>query len=281
VFAEGKGGKVMPHSLFDVIDEIAFRIAQAPHLILFLDFDGTLAAIAQEPAMAGLSPHMERVLRSLAGQPQVSVAVISGRERADLQNRIRIPGLIYAGNHGLEINGDGFIFVEPTAAACSGAIKEVVADLGRRLHDISGALVEDKGLTVSVHYRLVADDKLDELRRTVHTVLAASHHPFQLTAGDKVYEIRPRVYWSKGTAAEWIRQQLDKPDDLAIYVGDDSTDEDAFAALADGITVKVGAGAGETAAHYLLQDPAEVRKFLEWLDIQLRRQHVNAPVVRT
>jgi len=269
----------MPRPLFDVIDEVAFRVAQAPHLIVFLDFDGTLAAIAQEPALAGMSPHMERVLRSLAERPQVSLAVISGRARTDLQDRIRIPGLIYAGNHGLEINGNGFIFVEPTAAACSDAFKDIAAELGRRLHDIPGALVEDKGLSLSVHYRLVPDDRLDDLRRIVHAVLAASNHPFQLTTGDKVYEVRPRVYWNKGTAVDWIRQQLDKPGALPIYVGDDTTDEDAFAALPDGITVKVGAG--ETAAQYFLEDPAEVRKFLEWLDIQLRQQSPNVPVFST
>jgi trehalose 6-phosphate phosphatase len=267
----------MPRPLFDDIDEIAGRVARAPHLILFLDFDGTLALIVAEPALAGLSPHMERVLRTLTGHPNVSVAVISGRDRADLQSRMPIPGLIYAGNHGLEINGHGFLFVEPTAAQCTQAMKELAGEIARRVHDIEGALVEDKGLTLSVHYRLVREEKVDEVRRAVHAVLAASNHPFQLTTGDKVYEIRPRVYWDKGTAVEWIRQQLDRPGALAIYVGDDATDEDGFAALPDGITVRVG-GCGETAAQYSLEDTAEVRKLLEWLETQLR-QSIRAPVM--
>jgi trehalose 6-phosphate phosphatase len=269
----------MVRPLFDDIDKVASRIAQAPHVILFLDFDGTLAVIAEEPALAGLSPHMDRVLRSLAENPHVSLAVISGRERADLQNRIRIPGLIYAGNHGLEINGHGFIFVEPTAAQCADAIKEIAAEIARRVHDIEGALVEDKGLTLSVHYRIVPDDRVDDVRKAVHAVLASSNHPFQLITGDKAYEIRPRTYWNKGTAIEWIRQQLDKPGALAIYIGDDTTDKDAFAALPDGITIKVGNSPGETAAQYLLEDPAEVRKFLEWLDAELRRQPASNHVV--
>jgi trehalose-phosphatase len=267
----------MTRPLFDDIEQISWRVAQAAHVILFLDFDGTLASIVEEPALAGLSPHMERVLRALAENPNVSVAVISGRDRADLQSRMPIPGLIYAGNHGLEINGHGFLFVEPTAAQCTQAMKDIAAEIARRVHPIEGALVEDKGLTLSVHYRMVAEDKVDEVRRAVHSVLAASNHPFQLTTGDKVYDIRPRVYWNKGTAVEWIRQQLDKPGALAIYVGDDASDEDAFAVLPDGITIKVG-GSGETAAQYSLEDTAEVRKFLEWLETQLR-QHANTPLV--
>jgi len=266
----------MARPLFDDIDQVAARVAGAPHLIVFLDFDGTLAAIAQEPALAGLSPHMDRVLRALAEQPHVSLAILSGRERADLQSRIGIPGLTYAGNHGLEIQGHGFIFVEPTAAQCTEATKELAAAISRKIQGIEGALVEDKGLTLAVHYRLVPEDKVEELRRLVHSVLAASNHPFQLSTGDKVYEIRPRVYWSKGTAIDWIRQQLDKPGALPIYVGED---EDAFAVLPDGLTVKAG-GAGETAARYSLADTAEVRKFLEWLDQQLRLKEASTPVIR-
>jgi trehalose 6-phosphate phosphatase len=268
---------IMTRPLFDDIDRIAAQVALAPHIILYVDFDGTLASIVEEPALAGLSPHMDRVVRALADNPGVSVAVLSGRDRADLQARLPIPGLIYAGNHGLEINGHGFIFVEPTAAQCAQAMKDIAAEISRRVHSIEGALVEDKGLTVSIHYRMVSEYKVEEVRRVVHAVLAASNHPFQLNAGDKVYEIRPRVYWNKGTAVEWIRQQLDKPGALAIYVGDDTTDEDAFAVLPDDITIKVG-GSGETAAHYSLADTAEVRKFLEWLPTQLR-QPASAPVI--
>jgi trehalose 6-phosphate phosphatase len=108
----------MTRPLFEALEQIGARIDRAPHLILFLDFDGTLSALVSEPGLASLSPPMDRALRSLAERPDLSLAIISGRERADLQKRIGIPGLIYAGNHGLEINGHGFLFVEPTATQC-------------------------------------------------------------------------------------------------------------------------------------------------------------------
>jgi trehalose-phosphatase len=108
--------------------------------------------------------------------------------------------------------------------------------------------------------------------------LANSKHPFQLTLGDQVYDIRPRVPWDKGAAVNWIRAQLGRPNALAIYLGDDATDEDAFAALREEITVKVGPS-GETAALFRLEDPVDVRQFLRWLTT-LRGSEQQSPEER-
>jgi trehalose 6-phosphate phosphatase len=254
----------MSRPLFEAIGEVGGRIQRAPELLICLDFDGTLTPLQDEPAKVSLAPHMQRALRALAGQAGLYLAVISGRERADLHGRVRLPGVIYAGNHGLEISGEGILFIEPTAASSSELIKKLGEELGRKLQGIPGAFVEDKGLTLSIHYRLVSEEDSEQVRRLVHTALAGTDHPFQLAAGNKVYDIRPRVYWNKGSAVGWIKEQLGKPDLLVVYVGDDVTDEDAFAAVPDGITVKVG-DPTETVAQYHLENQAEVRKFLEWL----------------
>jgi trehalose 6-phosphate phosphatase len=256
--------------LFDAMENVEQRILRAPHLLMCLDYDGTLTHFTDTPAGAHLSPQMERVLLSLAEHDNLTLAVISGRYRADLQARVGIPGLIYAGNHGLEISGPGYLFVEPKAASYVGALQELSDQLSAKLQIIPGALVEFKGLTISVHYRQVAPAQGEEVRHLVHSALANTQHPFVLLAGDKIFDIRPRVYWDKGSAINWIKERLAKPEILVIYIGDDVTDEDAFVALPDGITVKVGE-AGETAAHYLLGGPWEVRKFLEWLDELLRQ----------
>jgi trehalose 6-phosphate phosphatase len=246
------------------VQEIGERVARAPHLLLGLDFGGTLAAVVEHPAEASLPSAMCQVLRTLAGREHVSVAIISGRDRADLQARVGIPGLIYAGNHGLEISGPGFIFVEPTAAHVREALQDLATNLAARLQATAGALVEDKGLTLSVHDRHVPDAQAEEVRRVVHAALASTSHPFMLTTGDRVYEIRPRANWTRGDAVAWIKNQLGKPEALVTYLGHDTTDEDAFAAHAEGITVKVD-GSSETAARYRLDGPEEVREFLEWL----------------
>lgn len=250
--------------LLDATTELEERLAHAGHVLLCLDFDGTLADIAEHPSQVAMPPGMRRAIGSLARRDNVSVAVISGRDRSDVLARVRVPCLFYAGNHGLDISGPGILFVEPTAAACSSAIRDMVEQLRSELRPISGAWVEDKGLTLSVHYRLVDRDQHEKVRQIVYSVLAAADQEFFLTEGRKVCEIRPPVHWNKGSAVGWIKEHLDRPDLLVIYLGDDITDEDAFAVLPQDITVKVGVPM-ETAAHYHVDSPAEVQEFLEWL----------------
>jgi trehalose-phosphatase len=260
----------MSAALFEQLDALGLSLRGAPAVLLFLDFDGTLAPLVDTPEEAQLSPKMRQVLHTLASRPQVTVGIISGRHRTDLQARVDIPGLVYAGNQGLEISGPGFVFVEPTAVEHRQDLERLAADLAARLQPIAGVLVEDKGLTLSVHFRQVAEVQYEDLRRIVHAGLASASHPFVLTPGEKVYEIRPRVYWNKGNAVSWIRDQLGKHDAPAIYVGNDATDEDAFAALPEGITIKVGLKE-ETAARYHVEGPDDVQKFLEWLARILNR----------
>jgi trehalose 6-phosphate phosphatase len=246
------------------LEELASRLQAAPALALFLDFDGTLVPFTDDPGRARLPPVLQQALLALSAGANHIVAVVSGRERTDLQTCVGLPGLTYAGNHGLEISGPGFIFIEPTAVSYREELQKLANALVPRVSAVEGARVEDKGLTVSIHWRKVAPDKAEELRRLVHGALENTKHPFVLLTGEKVYDIRPRVYWHKGDAVKWIRQRLEKEDALTIYLGDDATDEDAFAALPDAVTVKVGEPA-ETAAAYFVRSPEEVQRFLEWL----------------
>ena len=262
--------------LFHALEEIGARILEAPHVLLFLDFDGTLAPLAPDPATARLTPSQTATLRMLNEHESVAVIVLGGRERADLQERVGVPGLVYAGNHGLEISGPGFVFIEPTSVECRAPLQALAADLKNRLQSIPGAVVEDKGLTLSIHYRQAPPEAAEPIRQAVHAALAQATHPFQLTTGDMVYEVRPRVNWSKGTAVAWIRDQLDQPEALAFYFGDDATDEDAFAALPNGITAKVGATPPETAAAYQLNHPDEAWRFLNWMVATLQNKKAAA-----
>ena len=248
----------MCHKLFDSAKEIEQRIADANHLLLCLEFDGTLTPHKSHPGLPALSQQTERVLWLLAGLDNISLAIVSGRERADLQSRVGIPGVIYAGNHALEISGPGCLFVEPSAVEHSAALEGLAASLTHELEQIPGILVENKGLTLSVHFREVAAEEAAKVRRIVHNTLAISRHPFLLTLGHLVYEIRPRTNWNKAEGVRWIMHELGKEDALVIYVGNDASDEVAFAALADGVTAKVGDSMG-TAAHYRLEGPVEVR----------------------
>jgi trehalose 6-phosphate phosphatase len=129
--------------------------------------------------------------------------------------------------------------------------------------------VENKGLTASVHFRRAAPaDRLD-IEQTVRTAVYQAGGLFRLSAGRKVWEIMPRSGWHKGMAVEWINSHLRREGEktLSIYLGDDSSDEDAFSSMPDGITVKVGS-ALPTLAAFRLPDPAAVDEFLSWLALR-------------
>ena len=250
--------------LFDALDDIAARIRAAPHVLLGCDFDGALAPVYDNPAAATLSAEVRGPLADLAAGGRVTVVVVSGRAAADLRARADVPGLIVAGNHGLELAGPGWEHVDPAVAESAANVAQLGALVSKAVESIPGVAVEDKGLSVSVHYRHAEPDQHEAVRAAVHGVLSNASHPFVLTTGRMCFDIRPRVYWNKGEAVKWLLARVGQPDALVVFVGGDPTDEDAFAALPDGITVRVGAG-GETAAKYHVDGPDGVRKFLEWL----------------
>jgi trehalose 6-phosphate phosphatase len=254
----------MSRSLLENLSEISERLDAAPHVLLFTDFDGTLTPIAEHPDLAHLSAETKALLEQLARQSKITLAVICGRALADIQTRVGIAGLVYAGNHGLEICGPGFHFIDPEAAAQRGALQQLAEKLSARVQTIAGACIENKGLTISIHFRQVADRQVDQVVRVVRAAVTPRHRQWQLAIGKMVYEIKPRVDWHKGAALHWIKDRVGEPQAQMTYLGDDFTDEDAFAALPDGITVKVG-HVEETLAKFHVANPAEVQQFLQWL----------------
>jgi trehalose 6-phosphate phosphatase len=255
----------MMSALTQITSEVEKRCRPGGLTALFLDYDGTLVPIAADPATPQLDPQTRNTLSLIAGKQSFATTIISGRAVEDLFTRIRIGGLIYAGNHGLEIFGRNLCFVEPTAAALREKLAHLSEDLARMLQAIPGAFVEYKGLTTSVHYRQVLDAQVATVQDTVHSAVAASGS-FRANTGRKVVEIVPRTNWNKGAAARWITRRLgrDEHDIVAIYFGDDATDEHAFSALTDAITVKVG-GCQASSARYHVPGPEAVHEFLQWL----------------
>lgn len=255
--------------LTEALDEVAARVRAAPHVLFCCDFDGALAPVYDNPAAATLSAEVRPLLAALAACPRATVTVVSGRSAADLRGRADLANVIVAGNHGLEIAGPGWEHVDPAVAETRPAVANLAAALAKRLEEVPGAVVEEKGLSVSVHFRHVAPEMQEAVRSAVHGVLSNSSHPFVLTIGRLVYDLRPRVYWDKGALVRWIANHVGHRDALAIFVGGDPTDEEAFHALPDGVTVRVGCCA-ETTAKYRLEGPDGVRKFLGWFREHLR-----------
>ncbi|HSJ24180.1 MAG TPA: trehalose-phosphatase [Longimicrobiales bacterium] len=237
-------------------------------LLLGLDFDGTLAPIVPRPEDAALPAETRALLEALADRPDTHVALISGRGLADLRGRVGLAGVFYAGNHGLEIEGPGVHRVHPEAVAATGRLAETAGRLRERFGAVPGVIVEDKGLTLSVHYRLVEDPAEGAgIARQVRALCEAVPD-LRVTDGKKVVEIRPDVEWHKGRALSFLSASLLEGHANApvVFIGDDRTDEDAFRVVGDGgCAVVVGDPPADTAAHAALASTTEVRRFLECL----------------
>jgi trehalose 6-phosphate phosphatase len=259
--------------LFSVWQDTAERIRTADQMLLLTDFDGTLSPIVGRPEEAVLPHDTKRALEALASHPQVKVAVISGRALSDVKNKVGIQRITYAGNHGIEIEGPWFKFVYPPAEAMRPMMHHLHSTLSKALAGFEGALVEDKGLTLSVHHRLVREDRVDELMRVCEESVRGlrSENKIRTTEGKKVCEIRPGVLWDKEDSivllmSGWASSR-GKSTSLTIFLGDDLTDEGGFKVVDrhGGISIFVGDSGSSTAAHYFLRSPDEVAVFLERL----------------
>lgn len=253
-----------PIALLDNLQGIEERIASVTRVSLFLDFDGTISGIVVNPGDAKLDPKIRSILKTLSERWDFDVSIISGRALADVRERAGLSNVIYAGNHGLEIESDTIRFREPQAEALRRELRCVLLQLKLALSDTDGLEIEDKGLTLSVHFRRLSEHLRDWVRNVTHSTVSRSRS-FSCREGKMVLEVRPQITWNKGHAVKWIAREVLPAGSIAIYVGDDVTDEDGFTAIPEGITIKVG-GVGETEAQYLLPDVPAVGQFLTWLN---------------
>lgn len=247
------------------------------HVLFLSDYDGTLTPIVNRPEEAVLSPEVREKLAALAQKSSFSVGIISGRSMKETKSMVAIEGIYYAGNHGLEIDGPGLSYMSPEAEKSRTVIKELVGRLAEALENISGVIVEDKGLSLSVHYRMVAEEEQKEVADIFKQITfpLADEAAIRITEGKKVLEARPPIDWDKGKAIASIKREivsllkLDKV--LTIYLGDDTTDEDAFRDLhrPEGWSVYVGGENASSAADYYLNSTDEVAEFLSRL-LELR-----------
>ncbi|KHG07067.1 otsB [Gossypium arboreum] len=273
--------------------------AKNKKVAVFLDYDGTLSPIVDDPDRAFMSDSMRSAVRDVA--KYFPTAIISGRSRDKVYELVGLTELYYAGSHGMDIMG-------PVSHAESGdhpncirstdqqgkevnlfqparefipMIDEVLKTLVENTKDIKGANVENHKFCTSVHYRNVEEKNWPTIAQRVHDILK-DYPRLRLTHGRKVLEIRPVIDWNKGKAVEFLLESLglsDRDDVLAIYIGDDKTDEDAFKASKYnsnsrftvfrernlGYGILVSSVPKESNAFFSVRDPSEVKKFLKAL----------------
>jgi trehalose-phosphatase len=266
---QGATGPGLPDALAQY-DELTRRLA-AKRPALFLDYDGTLTPIVDRPELAVLSDEMRNVTAELSRV--IPVVIVSGRDRADVARLVGLEGLVYAGSHGFDISGpQGLAREHPEAGSYLEPLESATAELERRLAGIDGTLVERKRFATAIHYRLVAPAEVSKVEAAVDEVLAR-HGGLRKTGGKKIFELRPRIEWDKGRAVLWLLEalDLDRPETVPIYLGDDETDEDAFRALAGrGLGILVADEPRQTHATFVLRDVAAVEAFLRRLLQSLR-----------
>jgi trehalose 6-phosphate phosphatase len=250
----------------DCKEELRDRLAGMRPFV-FLDYDGTLTNIVGDPKHATLSNGMKQAVKRLAAR--LPTAIISGRDLDDVRALIDLDELSYAGSHGFAMSGPGGWREDVEQG------REFLPDLDRaeaalnqELSRIAGAWVERKSFSLAVHFRQVEARNVPAVQDAVRRVLEGRER-LRATTGKKVLDVKPRTDWHKGRALTALLEKrgLDESDVVPIYLGDDTTDEDAFRTISRrGIGIVVRDGEDRpTAARYALADIAEVEQLIDWL----------------
>ncbi|MBI2104429.1 MAG: trehalose-phosphatase [Candidatus Omnitrophica bacterium] len=248
-----------PHALRDW-RRLRGRMGGGAWLVL-MDYDGTLTPIRPTPAEARLGAGMREAVSALSRARGITVGIVSGRSLEAVRRLVGLRGVVYAGNHGLELQGPGLRFVHPGARRSIPLLRRIARQLSRALAGIPGALVESKRLSLSIHWRRVPAAHAAAFHRRVGAVLApwAARRAVRVTRGKRVVEVRPPVSWDKGAVVDWLAKRHRCRDGRLLYLGDDRTDEDAFRAVnrRSGIAVFVGRPRRGTAAGWWLRGTQE------------------------
>ncbi|MBU1124868.1 MAG: trehalose-phosphatase, partial [Candidatus Omnitrophica bacterium] len=169
-------------------------------VFFFLDYDGTLAPIVDTPEKALLSQETRELLRRVAVCFENKLAIISGRALEDVKKRVGLSGIVYAGNHGLEIEGPQITYAPFGLTRYRKTLEKIKDALAQQLSFIEGVLIEDKGLTISLHYRKVNAQEVSLVKTLFGeiTLSAVVKEQIRVKPGKMVLEIRPPVQWDKG-----------------------------------------------------------------------------------
>lgn len=274
-----------PHALQHLNTTIKQQL-EGKRLLVFLDYDGTLTPIVVRPNEAFLPSGTRTTLQQLAGV--VPVSIVTGRSLEKIVDFVNLDELYYAGSHGFKIRGPrGTDIGHDVATSMRPDMEAAIEALTARIAHIPGAEVEDNFLAVSVHYRSVDPSQVQDIEHVVDTYLEETEYKLTKHHGKMVYELRPRVEWNKGYAVQWLVAHVTHAlgcaaeDVASMYIGDDTSDEDAFAVLSHmphSVSILVCAGRRDTThAVYQLRDPGEVNVFLQGIT----RIAADAPTMRS
>ena len=245
-------------------------------LAIMLDFDGTLAPLVSHPMLSEIPPDTKEILHKLKIVPGIQVAMISGRPVDDLMDKVGIKNICYSGSHGNIIRFTEELGYENRFDPSLQLIKDKLENELFKSDTFAGVWIEDKGYTMTVHFNQAESPHQDLLERQTilfldETARAMEGKTFMIMPGHKSVEVKGQGAKNKGFAvtkilAEWLFLENISENFGAIYIGDDTTDEDAFRVLKrDGLTIRVGLNSVNTEADHVLPDVTHVKRLLKWI----------------
>ena len=259
----------MPNFLFNHSLSIEKKIRNADSLVLFLDYDGTLVPFKDKPTEVRTPEKIKKILRELITNPKILVVIVTGRPQHDIKQLLKIKGLSFIALHGLQTetsNGEQYSWKQANQTRF--LIQRIKKTMQEELSQETGAFLEDKDLTVVLHYRLLHPDRISDLQKKFKNIVQSNDKEkiLEIISGAKVLEVRPKG-WNKGKAIELFLAKQQKKNILPLYIGDDITDEDAFRILGKrGISIYVmNESTRKTAAQYWVKNPDDIYFFLKSL----------------
>ncbi|XP_059450612.1 probable trehalose-phosphate phosphatase J [Corylus avellana] len=264
--------------------EQMMRIAEGKQIVVFLDYDGTLSSIVNDPDKAFMTDEMRSAVDEVA--KCFPTTIVTGRSRDKAVEFVKLKDLCYAGSHGMHISIPSAFLKNATSVDQTHItdeqgfinfyaakkflykLKKIKKKLQEKTKGIRGAIVEDNKFCISVHFRCVDEENVDNVKKIVDSVIK-SYPDFRKGEGNKVMEVRPNIEWNKGHALGYLLNTLGfdayNADVLPLYIGDDLTDEDAFKFIKNlgrGFPIVVSSMPKRTDASFSLRDTMEVMDFL-------------------
>lgn len=255
--------------IFDIWEKLSADIKATEHILLVLDYDGTLTPIMDNPELAVLDEKTRDKVKTLTNHPFFTIGIISGRSLVDVKRKVGIDNIYYSGNHGLESEGPEMKFTSREAKELMPLIELVEEELVREIGHIKGVLVENKGLALSIHYRKVKEKEVsmvkDIFNRTLQPLI--DEGKVKISFRNKVFEVCPPLELDKGNTLRWMIRNTSFAHSrfLPIYIGDDQEDDSAFEMVnkKKGISILVGKHSFNSCASYYLKSVKGVKVFLE------------------
>lgn len=234
--------------------------------LVAMDRDGTIVPYAERPEEATVEPALFALINDMAAQPGVHVAIVSARSVAQLRGDFGDSKVILAGNYGMEIRfPDGTDIIQEEATKAVPALKQVRDELAATIEH--GAILEDHGYTLCLHWHMVHADQLDIIHEAV-AAAATRHGNLEFTRLPTSYEVAPTFNWDKGDAIKSINDMLPKTNSnrFHLFAGDSAADEPGFRFVnrQGGLSIKVGV-TSDSVAQYQMPSPTDLHAYLREL----------------